>query len=375
MRRGGYEWAGWGHIKKSSACFNRWYGPNAGTLHNLTMNHPPGSKAWWGRGSSRDVMTLLLRDKLLHTSWAVHDAEPSRSDASVLTYLWKGVVRTSGSYAAQHARHLATVASRVGRAPTLILVAMGAYDSQVRHHHQPHGLSALFAHSPQQTLHPEPDVSRPSTLSLMPCSPCATNDLARYGRSGKRRRRSRVASRASSRASRSAGQLPRPPHRSSSPSAPHRALASASTRCTWVTRHGTTITTTWTTRRRCDRTRAPLTQCTPHPLHGVHSSHCWRCTVCVMALHCALRQARARCRRQPLGALSRHGAAHAQRAAAALVTLPLRPAGREGGGGARADRAPRPRRELTRAQYVGCSVCTTWSRLSSARGRVPRVEH
>ena len=122
MRRGGYEFAGWGHIKKGSPCFLRWYGPNAGTLYNLTLKHPAGSKAWWGRGTSRDVMTLLLREKLFYSTWHGH--------ATTVSYLWKGVIRTSGSYKSQHARHVATVASRIGRAPTLIVVAMGAYDSQ-----------------------------------------------------------------------------------------------------------------------------------------------------------------------------------------------------------------------------------------------------
>jgi hypothetical protein len=127
-KRGGYSFAGWDHIRKSSPCHLRFYGTKTGTLHNLTMNHPAGSKAWWGRGTSRDVMTLLLRDKLIWTTFRV----PGTTEAEGITisYLWKGVVRTSGSYKAQHARHLAQVAAKVGTPPTILLAAMGAYDSQ-----------------------------------------------------------------------------------------------------------------------------------------------------------------------------------------------------------------------------------------------------
>ena len=134
MKRGGYSFAGWDHIKKGSACFSRWYGTNAGTLYNLTLNPPPGSKAWWGRGTSRDVMTLLLRDKLVYSNWSAPAADAS--DAITVSYLWKGVVRTSGSYKSQHARHIATVAGRIGRAPSVILVAMGHYDSQWQNVHE-----------------------------------------------------------------------------------------------------------------------------------------------------------------------------------------------------------------------------------------------
>ena len=128
IKRGGYSFSGWDHIKKSSPCHLRWYGSKAGTLFNLTMNHAPGSKAWWGRGTSRDVMTLLLRDKVISTTFR---APPVGSAAgAIVTYVWKGVVRTSGSYKSQHARHLAQVAAKVGTPPTLILAAMGTYDSQ-----------------------------------------------------------------------------------------------------------------------------------------------------------------------------------------------------------------------------------------------------
>ena len=65
VRRGGYDFGGWAHFKKGTPCFLKWYGWRAGTLFNLTLNHTPGSKAWWGRGSTRDVMTMLLREKLL----------------------------------------------------------------------------------------------------------------------------------------------------------------------------------------------------------------------------------------------------------------------------------------------------------------------
>ena len=137
MRRGGYSFAGWDHIKKGSRCFDRFYGTNSGTLYNLTLKHPPGSKNWWGRGTSRDVMTLLLREKLIYSSWSTGVlGGGAESDATTVTYLWKGVVRTSGSYKSQHPRHLASVASKVGRAPSLILVAMGAYDSQWQNVHE-----------------------------------------------------------------------------------------------------------------------------------------------------------------------------------------------------------------------------------------------
>ena len=74
--------------------------------------------------STRDVMTMLLRESLLWGTWLepTHDVR--------LTYLWKGVIRTSGSYKAQHARHLAQVAAKAGRPPTIIVAAMGTYDSQ-----------------------------------------------------------------------------------------------------------------------------------------------------------------------------------------------------------------------------------------------------
>lgn len=126
MHRGGYDFGGWAHIKKTSPCFRRFYGHAFGTLLDkpLTLNHPPGSKAWWGRGSTRDVMTMLLRDSLLWGTWH----EPSHN--ITLTYLWKGVIRTSASYGRQHARHLAEVATKVGTGPTIIVAAMGAYDSQ-----------------------------------------------------------------------------------------------------------------------------------------------------------------------------------------------------------------------------------------------------
>ena len=68
--------------------------------HNLTMNHAAGSKAWWGRGTSRDVMTLLLRDKVIHTSYRAPPLDDGRRGA-IVTYVWKGVVRTSGSYKQQ----------------------------------------------------------------------------------------------------------------------------------------------------------------------------------------------------------------------------------------------------------------------------------
>ena len=64
MRRGGYEFAGWGHIKKSSPCFLRWYGSKAGTLHNLTLNHAPGSKAC-ASAHSQDRSMLIPQPRTL----------------------------------------------------------------------------------------------------------------------------------------------------------------------------------------------------------------------------------------------------------------------------------------------------------------------
>ena len=82
MRRGGYDFGGWAHFKKGSHCFLKWYGWRAGTLYNLTLNHTPGSKAWWGRGTTRDVMTMLLREKLLFATWT----EPQ--SRATISYLW-----------------------------------------------------------------------------------------------------------------------------------------------------------------------------------------------------------------------------------------------------------------------------------------------
>ena len=83
------------------------------------IDHAPESLC---AGSTRDVMTMLLRDKLLWTTWT--------HGPTTISYLWKGVIRTSGSYKAQHARHIHQVATLVGKPPSLIVLAMGAYDSQ-----------------------------------------------------------------------------------------------------------------------------------------------------------------------------------------------------------------------------------------------------
>ena len=131
MKRGGYSFGGWDHIRKASPCFHRWYGTKCGTLDNLTLHHPPGSKAWWGRGTSRDVMTMLLREKVISTTWqAPAPAGAGGRPGPILSYIWKGVVRTSGSYRTQHARHVAHVTAKVGVPPTILLISMGTYDSQ-----------------------------------------------------------------------------------------------------------------------------------------------------------------------------------------------------------------------------------------------------
>ena len=57
-------------------------------LHNLTMTHPPGSKAWWGRGTSRDVMTLLLRDKVISTTYrSPPPVAASGIEGAIVTYV------------------------------------------------------------------------------------------------------------------------------------------------------------------------------------------------------------------------------------------------------------------------------------------------
>lgn len=171
-RRGGYEFAGWGHIKKGTPCFSRFYGTKAGTLYNLTLNHPPGSKAWWGRGTSRDVMTLLLREKLIHVSFTLPSSSGNGAPPTTVTYLWKGVIRTGGSYKSQHARHLHTVASRVGRAPSLVLVAMGAYDSQWQNVHEvSNRLGGLFEGLGQRWPAAQPAAPLFVTLGPSSCAP------------------------------------------------------------------------------------------------------------------------------------------------------------------------------------------------------------
>jgi len=173
VARGGYDFGGWAHFKKSSPCFLRWYGWRAGTLFNLTLNHPPKSKAWWGRGTTRDVMTLLLREKLLYTSWK------DEEHGITLSYLWKGVIRTSGSYKAQHARHIAQVASRVGSRPTLIIAAMGAYDSQWQNVVEvSRRLSGLF--EGMRSRWPVTDPTSPVVISVGPSSCSADGKYSNY---------------------------------------------------------------------------------------------------------------------------------------------------------------------------------------------------
>ena len=173
------DFGGWAHFKKSSPCFLRWYGWRAGTLINLTLNHPPASKAWWGRGTTRDVMTMLLREKLLYTSWADHGVR--------ISYLWKGVVRTSGSYKTQHARHIAQVASRVGNGapPTLVIAAMGAYDSQWQNANEvSRRLSGLFEGI--TTRWPAAEAGSPLVLSAGPSSCARDKKYSVYMGSGTR---------------------------------------------------------------------------------------------------------------------------------------------------------------------------------------------
>ena len=122
-------------------------------------------------------MRMLCRLRLKRaTSACFADASASGRVlfASSLADLWKGVVRTSGSYAAQHARHLATVASRVGeRPPSLILIAMGTYDSQWQNVHEvSHRLEGLFEGITQRW--PVASAGSPLVAFLGPSS-CAPN--------------------------------------------------------------------------------------------------------------------------------------------------------------------------------------------------------
>ena len=96
VTRGGYDFGGWGEFPKRSPCHLRIHGrPN--------LNDPPltleKSTGWWGHGSPRDVMTMLLKPKALWSSWRGHGV--------TVSYLWRGVVRTSGSYARQHVAYAA----------------------------------------------------------------------------------------------------------------------------------------------------------------------------------------------------------------------------------------------------------------------------
>ena len=59
MRKGGYDFAGWGHIRRASECHARFYGRRAGTLDNLTLNHPPGSKAWCATERTVTLLSLV----------------------------------------------------------------------------------------------------------------------------------------------------------------------------------------------------------------------------------------------------------------------------------------------------------------------------
>ena len=109
-------------------------------------------------------MTMLLRDSLLWGTW--HD---SRGSNITLTYLWKGVIRTGGSYKSQHARHIAQVAQKVGRPPTAIVVAMGAYDSQWQAAEEVAGrMSGLYQGLGARW--PAAEAASPLLLTLLPSS-------------------------------------------------------------------------------------------------------------------------------------------------------------------------------------------------------------
>mmetsp|Transcript_74708 Transcript_74708/g.124630 ORF Transcript_74708/g.124630 Transcript_74708/m.124630 type:complete len:382 (+) Transcript_74708:380-1525(+) len=119
VTRGGYDFGGWGEYGKSTACHLRLFGrPNLND-HPLTLKKATG---WWGRGTPRDVMTMLLKPKALYSSW--------RGSGVAISYLWRGVVRTGGSYQRQHAMLIDNLTGEVGLPPTLIVAAVGTYDSQ-----------------------------------------------------------------------------------------------------------------------------------------------------------------------------------------------------------------------------------------------------
>ena len=65
VTRGGYDFGGWGEWSKRDPCHLRVYGePN---LNNepLTLKKSTG---WWGHGTPRDVMTMLLKPKAFVSS-------------------------------------------------------------------------------------------------------------------------------------------------------------------------------------------------------------------------------------------------------------------------------------------------------------------
>lgn len=113
-----YDWAGWGEFAKKHPCHITAYGwPN---LYNVTLAKTSG---WWGKGEPRDVMTMLLKESPRYNSF-VHET-------TTISYVWRSVIRTSGSYARQHVRVMDKVASLIGRGPpTIVVSGMYAFDSQ-----------------------------------------------------------------------------------------------------------------------------------------------------------------------------------------------------------------------------------------------------
>ena len=59
----------------------------------------------WGSFTPRDVMTMLLKPKVLYSNWSGFGVQ--------LSYLWRGVVRTGGGYKEHHVRLIDALARQL----------------------------------------------------------------------------------------------------------------------------------------------------------------------------------------------------------------------------------------------------------------------
>ena len=108
--------AGWGEFAKKHLCYITAYGCQ--NLHNVTLAKTSG---WW-KGEPRDVMTMLLKESPRYNSF-VHET-------TTISYVWRSVIRTSGSHARQHVRD-GQGGFAIGRGPpTIVVSGMYAFDSQ-----------------------------------------------------------------------------------------------------------------------------------------------------------------------------------------------------------------------------------------------------